>query len=188
MKRCQEPFTAHGDHRVGCKPLLSPEGHGVKTFRLAAVEATGRCVLGSFGRPRSPFRVMQKAVLIFSLFLVADGNLNLPAFATELEQRFDDLAYLEFHVGEVMASRCSERFPEYWARFDRALTTWSSTYRDRINRSRRLSQKAAEQGKANLEADIAQRAQASQQAFQKMEEPEVRSRCEAILNELRIEK
>ena len=64
----------------------------------------------------------------------------------------------------------------------------SSTYGDRINRSRLLSQKAAEQGKANLEADIAQHAQASQQAFQKMEESEVRSRCDAILNELRIEK
>jgi len=87
---------------------------------------------------------MQKVVLIFSLFPVADGNLNLPAFATESEQRFDNLAYLEFRVGEVMASRCNERFPEYRARFDRALTTWSSTYGDRINRSRHLSQKAAE--------------------------------------------
>ena len=130
----------------------------------------------------------EKVVLIFGLFLVADGNLSLPAFATESEQRFDDLAYLEFRVGEVMASRCSERFPEYRERFNRALTTWSSTYGDRINRSRRLSQKAAEQGKANLEADIAQCAQASQQAFQKMEESEVRSRCDAILHELRIEK
>lgn len=56
---------------------------------------------------------MQHIVLTLGLLLAIDGNLTLPAFATESEQRFDDLAYLEFRVGEIMAPRCSERFPEY---------------------------------------------------------------------------
>ena len=103
---------------------------------------------------------MQKVVPFLGLRLVADGDLNLPAFATDSEQRFDELAYLKVHVDEVMAPRCPERFPEYWERFDRAMTTGAEAYGNRINRNRRLSQKAAEQGKTNLEADIPQQAQA----------------------------
>ena len=97
---------------------------------------------------------MQQVVAILGPLLVADGNLNLPAFATDSEQRFDELAYLKVHVDEVMAPRCREGFPEYWERFDRAMTTGAKSYGNRINRNRRLSQKAAEQGKTNLEANI----------------------------------
>lgn len=136
--------------------------------------------------PRS--RHIQHVGLVLSFLLVSGWHADLPSFATESEVGFDTLAYLQFRVGEAIAPRCTERLPEYQERFNRALRVWSSTYRDRIDRGQRRAQSAAAQGKGSLDAEINRRAQDSRQEYAQMNESDVRLRCEAILNELRIEK
>lgn len=99
---------------------------------------------------------------------------------------FDTLAYLQFRVGESMAPRCTERFPEYETQFKHTLATFSSTYHKRIERGRSLALRAAEQGKGNLDADIERRANESKQTFPQMSDADVQGRCESILEELQI--
>lgn len=104
------------------------------------------------------------------------------------QDSFDTLAYLQFRVGKAMAARCTERLPEYETQFNGALTMWSHTYHEHIERGRSLAQRADERGNGNLDVEIDRRVEKSKQAFAQMSGGEVRSRCESMLAELRVKK
>ncbi len=129
-----------------------------------------------------------KKTILGGLTCLLFTTVSIASFAGGSQDAFDTLAYLQFRVGESMAPRCAERLPEYEVRFKRALSAWSMAYHKRIERGRGLAWRAAEQGKGDLEAEINRRGKDSKRAFAQMNEAEVRSRCEAILEELGIRK
>jgi len=109
------------------------------------------------------------------------------AAAASRADRLAALAYLMTGVGTRLAVRCSDRLPEYRARFDAVLAAWTARYRDRIERGRQLARAAAMDGEPELDAALDRRNAQAAREFPRLPEAEVRARCDAILHELRIE-